>query len=59
VYQKRFCHSFDLRTGSAIQFLPCLVVAALIASQAETMQVHWTGSFIFAFGWLAPVVWVH
>ena len=56
LYQKRFCHSFDLRTGSVIQFLPCLAVTALVASQTETMQVQWTGSFIFALGWLVLVL---
>ena len=56
LYQKRFCHSFDLRTGSVIQFLPCLAVTALVASRTETMQVHWTGSFIFALGWLVLVL---
>jgi drug/metabolite transporter (DMT)-like permease len=56
LYQKRFCHSFDLRTGSVIQFLPCLAVTALVASQFETMQVHWSGSFVFALGWLVLVL---
>lgn len=56
LYQKRFCHAFDLRTGSVIQFLPCLAVTALVASQTETMQVHWTANFIFALGWLVLVL---
>jgi len=56
LYQKRFCHSFDLRTGSVIQFLPSLAVTALVASQTETMQIHWTGSFVFALGWLVLVL---
>jgi drug/metabolite transporter (DMT)-like permease len=56
LYQKRFCHAFDLRTGSVIQFLPCLAVTALAASQTETMQVHWTGHFVFALGWLVLVL---
>lgn len=56
LYQKRFCASFDLRTGSVIQFLPCLVVTALLASQFETMQVQWTGSFVFAMAWLVLVL---
>jgi drug/metabolite transporter (DMT)-like permease len=56
LYQKRFCHSFDLRTGSVIQFLPSLAVTALIASQTETMQIHWTGSFVFALSWLVLVL---
>ena len=29
--------SFDLRTGSVVQFLPCLVVTALVAWRTETM----------------------
>ena len=56
LYQKRFCASFDLRTGSVIQFLPCLVATALVASQTETMLVHWTPAFVFALGWLVLVL---
>ncbi len=56
LYQKRFCASFDLRTGSVIQFLPSLVVTALLAFLFETMQVQWTGSFVFAMGWLVLVL---
>lgn len=56
LYQKRFCASFDLRTGSVIQFLPCLAVTALAASQTETMVVHWTPAFVFALGWLVLVL---
>ena len=56
LYQKRFCASFDLRTGSVIQFLPCLVATALLASQRETMVVHWTPAFVFALGWLVLVL---
>jgi drug/metabolite transporter (DMT)-like permease len=56
LYQKRFCASFDLRTGSVIQFLPCLVVTALAAWRTETMAVHWTPAFMFALGWLVLVL---
>lgn len=56
LYQKRFCHAFDLRTGSVIQFLPSLLVTAIVASQTETMQVHWSGNFVFALGWLVLVL---
>lgn len=56
LYQKRFCPSFDLRTGSVVQFLPCLAVTALLAQQTETMQVHWTSHFFFALGWLVLVL---
>jgi drug/metabolite transporter (DMT)-like permease len=56
LYQKRFCPAFDLRTGSVIQFLPCLVVTALAAWRTETMVVHWTPAFVFALGWLVLVL---
>jgi drug/metabolite transporter (DMT)-like permease len=56
LYQKRFCHSFDLRTGSVIQFLPCLATTALVASLTETMHVQWTASFVFALSWLVLVL---
>jgi drug/metabolite transporter (DMT)-like permease len=56
LYQKRFCPHFDLRTGSVIQFLPCLVVTALAAWHTETMVVHWTPAFAFALAWLALVL---
>ncbi len=56
LYQKRFCPSFDLRTGSVVQFLPCLVVTALVAWRTETMVVHWTPAFVFALGWLVLVL---
>jgi drug/metabolite transporter (DMT)-like permease len=56
LYQKRFCPRFDLRTGSVMQFLPSLVVTLLVASQTETMEIEWTGDFVFALGWLVLVL---
>ncbi len=56
LYQKRFCPRFDLRTGSILQFLPCLAATALVAWRTETMVVHWTPSFVFALAWLAVVL---
>ena len=56
LYQKRFCPAFDLRTGSVIQFVPCLIVSALLASQTETMAITWSGQFVFALGWLVLVL---
>jgi drug/metabolite transporter (DMT)-like permease len=56
LYQKRFCPAFDLRTGSVIQFMPCLVATALVAWRTETMVVHWTPAFLFALGWLVLVL---
>ena len=56
LYQKRYCPSFDLRTGSVIQFIPALVVTALTACATETMRIEWTGEFIFALLWLVVVL---
>ena len=56
LYQKRFCPSFDLRTGSVIQFLPTLALTGLAAMATETMVVHWTPSFVFALSWLVLVL---
>ncbi|PQA76052.1 DMT family transporter [Rhodoferax sp. TS-BS-61-7] len=56
LYQKRYCHAFDLRTGSVIQFLPSLLATLLVASQTETLQVHWSGAFVFALAWLVLVL---
>ena len=56
LYQKRFCPRFDLRTGSVIQFLPCLVATAFVAWNTETMVVHWTLAFTFALAWLVLVL---
>src|SRR5690554_2768260 len=47
LYQKRFCPSFDLRTGAVIQFIPTLAVTALAAWVSETMAVEWSGEFVF------------
>lgn len=56
LYQKRFCPRFDLRTGSVLQFLPSLALTALVASQVETMQINWSGEFVFALLWLVLVL---
>jgi len=56
LYQKRFCPRFDLRTGSVMQFLPSLILTLLVASQTETMEIEWTGDFVFALGWLVLVL---
>ena len=56
LYQKRHGGSMDLRTGSVIQFAASGVVMALLAPLFETMQVAWTGEFLFALGWLTLVL---
>ncbi len=56
LYQKRFCPRFDLRTGSVIQFIPTLLLTAAAAAATETIQVEWTGEFVFALAWLVLVL---
>lgn len=56
LYQKRYCPSFDLRTGSVIQFTSALAVTLPLAYILETMQVQWTSEFVFALGWLVLVL---
>lgn len=52
LYQKRFCAAFDLRTGSVIQYLPCMLVMAVLAFATESRSVRWSGELVFALGWL-------
>lgn len=56
LYQKRHCPSFDLRTGSVIQFAAALAVTLPLAVAFETREVHWTAEFAFALGWLVLVL---
>jgi drug/metabolite transporter (DMT)-like permease len=56
LYQKRFCAKFDLRTGAVIQFVPTAIVTAIAVAFFENYQIEWTGSFIFALGWLVLVL---
>jgi drug/metabolite transporter (DMT)-like permease len=56
LYQKRHCPSFDVRSGSVIQFAAALAVTLPLAYAFETMQLRWTGEFVFALGWLVLVL---
>jgi drug/metabolite transporter (DMT)-like permease len=56
LYQKRHGGNMDVRTGSIIQFAASGLVMALLAPLFETMQVAWTGEFLFALGWLTLVL---
>jgi drug/metabolite transporter (DMT)-like permease len=56
LYQKRFCPSFDWRTGAVAQFLPTALLTGLVASLTETYHVDWAGEFVFALGWLVLVL---
>ncbi|WP_395453074.1 DMT family transporter [Azospirillum melinis] len=56
LYQKRHGGGMDLRSGTAIQYAATAVVLAVVAPLTETMQVQWTGEFIFALLWLCFVL---
>jgi drug/metabolite transporter (DMT)-like permease len=56
LYQKRFCPSFDLRTGALLQFAPSLAVTAPLAWLSESGAIQWTGQLLFALGWLVLVL---
>lgn len=56
IYQKKFCPSFDLRSGTAIQYVAAslvMVPAALILGVGE---IDWAPTFIFALSWLVIVL---
>lgn len=56
LYQKRFCPHFDWRSGAAIQFGAAWLATLPLALLNETLQVQWTGEFVFALGWLVLVL---
>ncbi len=56
LYQKRYGAGMDLRTGSIIQFTASGLALLALAPWLETMQVQWTGHFLFALGWLVLVL---
>jgi drug/metabolite transporter (DMT)-like permease len=56
LYQKRYCASMDLRTGSVIQFAASFVVLGALAVLFETREIQWTPQFMFALGWLVFVL---
>ena len=56
LYQKRYCTGMDLRTGAVIQYAGAAAIMLPAALLTETMQVNWTGDFIFALVWLVLVL---
>ena len=56
LYQKRFCTGMDLRTGTLVQYAAALAVTLPVAMACETMEIHWTLSFVLALGWLVLVL---
>ena len=56
VYQKRYCGQMDLWTGSLVQFAASALVFLPLVLTSESMHIHWSGSFLFALGWLVLVL---
>lgn len=56
LWQKRFCPAFDLRTSTVVQYAASLAVTGSLALATETLQVQWTGQFVFALLWGALVL---
>jgi drug/metabolite transporter (DMT)-like permease len=51
LYQKRWCTGFDLRSGTAIQYVAAALGFAVLAPLLETMVMNWTFELAFALGW--------
>jgi drug/metabolite transporter (DMT)-like permease len=51
LYQKRFCPSFDLRTGSVIQFSISTLLCVIMMLLFETREIQWTVPMIGAMLW--------
>lgn len=56
LYQKRYCPDSDIRTAGAIQYAASGLLLLTLAAATETMQIHWTGEFVFALVWLVLVL---
>jgi drug/metabolite transporter (DMT)-like permease len=56
LYQKRYVPSFDLWTGSALQFAAALLVVAPMSWAFESGRIDWTPDFVFALAWLTLVL---
>ena len=56
VYQKRYCPAFYLSAGTIIQFSAALLLLFPLAIAFESMQVTWSGEFVFALTWLVLVL---
>lgn len=53
LYQKKYCSGFDLRTTVTIQNSVSCVLILPLAALFETMEISWTGEYIFALVWSA------
>lgn len=56
IYQKRFCPSFDLRSGTAIQYIAASLVMAPLTLFLGVGAIDWAPTFVFALAWLVVVL---
>ena len=56
LYQKKYCGAQDLRTQSVVQFIAAGAVLLPLSLAFETRPVVWSGSLLFALGWLVIVL---
>lgn len=55
LYQKRYCPSFDLVAGGAIQFTIAAIAIALAAFLTEDMTIDWSPRFVWALAYLVLI----
>jgi drug/metabolite transporter (DMT)-like permease len=51
LYQKRFCPTFDLRTGQVVQFAASFLVTLPFALAGEDLRIEWTAEVVGALLW--------
>ena len=56
VYQKRYVASGELLAGLCAQYAGATILLGLLAFFTETMEIQWTGEFVFALFWLIFVL---
>lgn len=56
LYQKRFCGTVPLRSGSVIQYAAAGIACGLGMMIFESAQITWSGEFLFALAWLVLVL---
>lgn len=56
VYQKKFCTTVDIRSGTVIQYAAAGAAVGIMALLLEEMTITWTWDFALALGWLAIVL---
>jgi drug/metabolite transporter (DMT)-like permease len=56
LYQKRFCPSFDLRTGQVVQFAASIAATLPFALAFESFSIQWNASVLIALAWSVLVL---